>query len=103
MKILVSVFFLFALFPLLASCTPAPKRDYNGNVIMTGKEVEALRYNHQKSLDFLDEARDYRSSGRYELARQSYVQALSICSDGPTLNIIKRELEGINLLLRTMR
>ena len=31
------------------------------------------------SEDFLQQARKYRAEGRYELARQSYAQALSTC------------------------
>lgn len=53
--------------------------------------------------DFLKRARRYRNEGRYELARQSYVQALSVCSDEETLLTIRNELDGIELLLRTMR
>ena len=58
-----------------------------------------------KSLEkrYLKEARKYRAEGRYELARQSYVLALSICSDVKRLNIIRQELDGLELLLRTLR
>ncbi|MBO4334319.1 MAG: hypothetical protein J5846_00590 [Desulfovibrio sp.] len=58
-----------------------------------------------KSLEkrYLKEARKYRAEGRYELARQSYVLALSICSDVNRLNIIRQELDGLELLLRTLR
>lgn len=79
------------------------RRDADGNIILSKAEVQALNYNHQHSETYLQQARDYRDEGRYELARQSYAQALSICSDGPTLKVIQREMEGINLLLRTMR
>ncbi len=58
-----------------------------------------------KSLEmrYLKEARQYRAEGRYELARQSYVQALSICSDENRLKIIRQELDGLELLQRTLR
>ena len=58
-----------------------------------------------KSLEsrYLREARRYRAEGRYELARQSYVQALSLCSSEKNIMIIRQELNGIELLLRTMR
>ena len=51
----------------------------------------------------MEEAREYRKQGRYELARQSYAQALSTCRNNAGLDIIKRELAGVELLLRTMR
>ena len=52
---------------------------------------------------YLREARQYRAQGRYELARQSYAQALSICTNEAKIPIIRKELDGIELLLRTMR
>ncbi|WP_298033832.1 hypothetical protein [uncultured Desulfovibrio sp.] len=55
------------------------------------------------SAAYLKEARKYREQGRYELARQSYAQALSTCRSNAKLDIIKRELAGVELLLRTMR
>ena len=58
---------------------------------------------NEHSLAYLGQARQFREEGRYELARQRYLQALSICADDQTLSIIKRELSGIELLLRTMR
>ncbi|MBE6442800.1 MAG: hypothetical protein E7022_10915 [Desulfovibrio desulfuricans] len=57
----------------------------------------------EHSLRYLEEARQFRTEGRYELARQRYLQALSICTDNQTLFILKRELDGVELLLRTMR
>lgn len=53
--------------------------------------------------NYLSRARQFRNDGRYELARQSYVQALSVCSDEETLLTIRNELNGVELLLRTMR
>ena len=50
-----------------------------------------------------NDAAAYRKQGRYELARQSYAQALSTCRSNAGLDIIKRELAGVELLLRTMR
>ena len=58
---------------------------------------------NEHSLVYLGQARQFREQGRYELARQRYLQALSICADDQTLGIIKRELNGVELLLRTMR
>lgn len=55
------------------------------------------------SVLYLEQARAYRNSGRYELSRQSYAQALSTCRNEANLEIIKRELAGIELLIRTMR
>ncbi len=58
---------------------------------------------NEHSLVYLGQARQFREQGRYELARQRYLQALSICADDQTLGIIKRDLNGVELLLRTMR
>ena len=58
---------------------------------------------NEHSLAYLGQARQFREQGRYELARQRYLQALSICADDQTLSIIKRDLNGVELLLRTMR
>lgn len=55
------------------------------------------------SLAYLAQARKYRDDGRYELSRQSYAQALSTCRSNINLEIIKRELAGVELLIRTMR
>ena len=55
------------------------------------------------SAQYLRQAREYRAEGRFELARQSYVQALSTCRDNDSLYNIRRELAGIELLIRTMR
>ncbi len=51
----------------------------------------------------LREARKYRAEGRYELARQSYVLALSICGSTSRLATIRQELDGLELMLRTLR
>ena len=55
------------------------------------------------SLDYLRQARQYRDQGRYELSRQAYAQAISTCRNTANLDIIKREMAGIELLIRTMR
>lgn len=55
------------------------------------------------SVDYILLARKYRNEGRYELARQSYAQALSVCNNSANLEVIRRELAGIELLIRTMR
>ena len=52
---------------------------------------------------YLKEARAYREASRFELARQSYVQALSVCQNPKQYETIKQELNGIEMLLRTMR
>ena len=58
---------------------------------------------NEHSLAYLGQARQFREQGRFELARQRYLQALSICADEKTVEILKRELNGVELLLRTMR
>lgn len=65
--------------------------------------ADYLAQANKSSLIYLEQARGFRTEGRYELARQRYLQALSICADDQTLSIIKRELSGVEMLLRTMR
>lgn len=55
------------------------------------------------SAEYLYQARRYRDDGRYELARQSYAQAMSTCRNNANLEIIRREMAGVELLIRTMR
>lgn len=55
------------------------------------------------SVDYLLQARQFRDAGRYELARQAYAQAISTCRNNSNLEIMKRELAGVELLIRTMR
>lgn len=55
------------------------------------------------SVRYLLQARQYRDSGRYDLARQSYALAMSTCRNNANLAIIKHELAGTQLLIRTMR
>lgn len=52
---------------------------------------------------YLAEGEKFRNQNRYELARQSYAQALSICNDGRDIASAKQGLNTIELLLRTMR
>lgn len=60
-------------------------------------------YGDDISVAYLLQARSFRDQGRYELARQSYAQALSTCRNTANLEVIKRELAGVELLIRTMR
>jgi hypothetical protein len=55
------------------------------------------------SARYLKMARNYREDGRYELARQAYLQALSTSRSNEDTAIIRHELGAIELLLRTMR
>ena len=55
------------------------------------------------SWDYVEQAREYRDEGRFELARQSYTLALSTCRNDADLAIIKRELASVELEIRTMR
>lgn len=52
---------------------------------------------------YLAEGEKFRTQNRYELARQSYAQALSICNDGRDIATAKQGLNTVELLLRTMR
>ncbi len=55
------------------------------------------------SWDYVEQGREYRDQGRFELARQSYALALSTCRNDADLAIIKRELASVELEIRTMR
>ena len=48
-------------------------------------------------------ARDYEQQMRYELARQHYALALAACRSSDTQMQLRRELESIDLQIRTMR
>ena len=48
-------------------------------------------------------ARDYERQMRYELARQHYLLALASCRTEPAQTQLRRELEGVDLQIRTMR
>lgn len=91
--------------PLLAPQAMADSMDGGAR---RSRHEEKLRQDYlsdanDASQRYLDEARAFRHEGRYELARQRYLQALSICADSQTLYEIKLELQGVELLLRTMR
>ena len=99
----------------LAALAPAPARaesmtSYGGHDPAVPQDKKAAKERNEylieaneHSLAYLGQARQFREQGRYELARQRYLQALSICADDQTLYVIKRELNGVELLLRTMR
>ena len=48
-------------------------------------------------------ARDYERQMRYELARQHYLLALASCRSTSTQEQLRRELESVDLQIRTMR
>ncbi|MBQ7585941.1 MAG: hypothetical protein IJU40_06825 [Desulfovibrionaceae bacterium] len=94
-KITKSLFLLIALSlftPITCQATPSPL--YVAAASQSTRSLESR---------YLREARKYRAEGRYELARQSYVLALSVCSHERRLSIIRQELDGVELLLRTLR
>lgn len=66
-------------------------------------ERPTVRSGTDISVQYLNLARMYREQGRYELARQAYAQAISTCRNYGNLEIIKREMAGVLLLIRTMR
>lgn len=45
----------------------------------------------------------YRDEGRFELARQQYLLALSSCHTEEAKTRVQRELQSVELLIRTMR
>ena len=69
----------------------------------TGQVRPTVRPGPDLGVQFINLARIYREQGRYELARQAYAQAISTCQNSANLEIIKREMSGVELLIRTMR
>jgi uncharacterized glyoxalase superfamily metalloenzyme YdcJ len=49
------------------------------------------------------QARDYERQMRYELARQHYLLALASCRSTSAQTQLQRELESVDLQIRTMR
>ena len=49
------------------------------------------------------QARDYQNLRRYELARQHFLLALSACRSEDTRDRLQRELQIVDLQLRTLR
>ena len=96
--------FLFSFAVWLAACPPAVALGQSLSAYDSPSQgASSFGQGPDISATYLKEAREYRKQGRYELARQSYAQALSTCRSNANLNIIKRELAGVELLLRTMR
>lgn len=86
--------------PILFSPLPAQSLSAYGE---QAPSAPPIRLGPDISARYLKQAREYRAQGRYELARQSYAQALSTCQSNEALAVIKHELGGVELLLRTMR
>ena len=60
------------------------------------EDTKATRHNWKM-------ARDYERQMRYELARQHYLLALAACRSEFTQMQLRRELESVDLQIRTMR
>lgn len=63
----------------------------------------ALQADDRLSQAYLAQALAFKRDGRYELARQSCAQALTTCKNPVNLETIKRELDEIELLIRSLR
>lgn len=48
-------------------------------------------------------AREYAVSGRYELAREHYLLAYASAEDAAVRDMLARELEAVDLMIRTLR
>ena len=108
-RIITVIFFAFAAGPVLTVSSDGPQATgqnlsaYEANQSQTVRTGGSVNQGPNISAKYLKQARQYRDQGRYELARQSYTQALSTCRSSEELAIIEKELGGIELLLRTMR
>ena len=98
MKIPVAIFLTLAMLAMngvaFSSVSAAEKIYDAGQRPVAGPNV---------SEKFLKQAREYREKERYELARQAYAQALSTCRSSEEVAVIKHEMGGVELLLRTLR
>lgn len=92
--------YLFALVSCLAACGVQPSRMADYDVPAGPRYVDK---DPDISNTYLKSARTFRKEGRYELARQAYAQALSTAHSTTDMEIIRKELNSITLLLRTMR
>lgn len=108
-RIITVIFLAFAAGPVLTVSSDGPQATgqnlsaYEAGSTQTARTGGSAGQGPNISAKYLKQARQYRDQGRYELARQSYTQALSTCRSAEDLAIIEKELGGIELLLRTMR
>ena len=108
-RIITVIFLAFAAGPALTVSSDGPQAHgqnlsaYEAGPTQTARTGGSAGQGPNISAKYLKQARQYRDQGRYELARQSYTQALSTCRSAEDLAIIEKELGGIELLLRTMR
>ncbi len=93
-SVLVPTLFLVLAISLGMPCFAEAAGNYERPTVRSGADI---------SVQYLNLARMYREQGRYELARQAYAQAISTCRNYGNLEIIKREMAGGLLLIRTMR
>lgn len=106
---IITVFFALALGPALILSAGGSRANaqatsaYDAAPAQTTRTVKSSNQGPNISAKYLKQAREYRDQGRYELARQSYAQALSSCRSTEELAVIEKEMGGIELLLRTMR
>jgi hypothetical protein len=81
----------------LASVQPDEARAAGASAVFDGLADTRATTHHWKL------ARDYERQMRYELARQHYLLALASCRSEPTQTQLRRELESVDLQIRTMR
>ncbi|MCR4665816.1 MAG: hypothetical protein K5657_00785 [Desulfovibrio sp.] len=79
----------------LSACAGAESD--SSRLIAASMETKSLQQS------YLREARSLRKKGRLELAREKYLLSLSIASDTRTVEEIRKELDGLELMIRTLR
>lgn len=96
---------LFMLSFLAGACLPisSPSAEDSPPPTPVPTQQPASRADDRLSQSYLAQAIAFKNNGRYELARQSCAQALTTCKNPANLEIIKRELEEIELLIRALR
>lgn len=98
---------LFMFIFLAAACLPISAPFAEGDPLATpqpaAQKTAEPQLEDKASQAYLAQARAFKNDGRYELARQSCAFALSTCKNMANLEIIKRELDEIELLIRSMR
>ncbi len=77
---------------------------------LTVKEFDDMPKHEKRDIPIPEEtkhhwelAMDYKYDGRYELARQHFLLALATCNSTELRDTLKRELQSVDLQIRTMR
>lgn len=96
------IFFLMAIlaFMLLAACACSTS---SVTKLFEPEDKMVVIQDSPEALWSLRSGREYVGEGRYELAREQYLNALAASSDPQTRAVISRELETVDLMIKAQR